>query len=202
MKKPIVQIAALGLLVPLAACTSVSSRYTGAITVAEPERIYVCHGFDCYYKTRYDVTYADFDRFARIMAQGTSSPEAERAAISSANMYFETRAAKAVGVADKAKSSFGKSGEKGQMDCIDESTNTRSFLLFLARNGWLKHHDVLMNESRGAFVDGRYPHSTAVLREHATGEKWAVDSWYEDAGGPPDIMRMADWRKRGVLGER
>lgn len=203
MMRGIVQLAAMALLAPsLVGCTSVSSNYTGAITVAKPARMYVCHGFDCYYKTRYDVTSEDWHGYAGIMAAGAESPAAEREAIAKATMLYEDRAASAIGVRDKAKSSFGKSGQKGQMDCIDESTNTRSLLRFLAENGWLKHHDVLMNVSRGAFIDGRYPHSTAVLRERATGEKWAVDSWYEDAGGPPDIMLLSKWRTRGVWGER
>ncbi len=136
------------------------------------------------------------------MAEAGSSPAAERQAISRAITFFEQRAAQTIGVADEAKSSLRNSGRKGQMDCIDESTNSRSLLLFLHRNGWLSHHDVLANVSRGAFIDGRYPHSTAVLRERASGRKWAVDSWYEPAGGAPDILPLEEWRRRGVWGER
>lgn len=192
----------IGLLAVAAGCTSVSSNYSGEITRKRTDRIYVCHGFDCYYKTRYDVSGADHARYKTIMEQGRGSPAAERQAISQAIMFFEDRASDAIGIRDKAKSDFGKSGEKGQMDCIDESTNSRSLLLFLQENGWLTHHRVLMNVSRGLFLDGRYPHSTAVIQEKETGQRWAVDSWYEDAGGSPDIMKLEEWLKRGVMGER
>lgn len=183
-------------------CTSVSSNYAGDRKAAGLSRIEVCHGFNCYFQSRYAVTPADHDQFARIMAYAPESPEAERAAIANAIMFFEDRATDTVGIADEAKSGFRQSGKKGQMDCIDESTNSRSLMLFLERNGWLKHHAVLPNVSRGAFLDARYPHSTAVVREHGSGRKWAIDSWYEPAGGAPDVRPLEEWRQRGVWGER
>ncbi len=186
----------------LAGCTSISSNYSGEITEAKPTRIYVCHGFNCSYKTRYAVTPKDLNRFAEIMAGGSASAEAERQAIAAADMYYEERAALAIGIRDKAKSNIKQSRVKGQMDCIDESTNTRSLLLFLAENNWLKHHKVEWNVSRGVFIDGRYPHSTAVITENVSGKKWAVDSWFEATGGAPDIVPLSYWKSRGVMGER
>lgn len=184
-----------------AGCTSISSNYTGEITRADAARIYMCHGYDCTYKTRIDLGAPDARRFASIMAKGAGSPESERAAISRAVQYYEERGAQVIGIRDQAKSTFGASREKGQMDCIDESTNTRSLLLYLAGRGLLKHHRVEMNVSRGFFIDGRYPHSTAVIRD-PQGEKWAVDSWYEPMGGPPDILPLEKWLARGVGGQR
>lgn len=188
-------------LLALAGCTSVSSNYVGAITQPEKTRVYVCHGFDCTYKTAYWISEADNSIFESIMADGSESPESERSAISRAVMYFEDRSASTIGVRDGPKSTIGQSRDKGQMDCIDESTNTRTLLLYLRKNGWLKHHSVESNVSRGFFVDGRYPHSTAVLREKG-GKRWAIDSWYEPAGGPPDILPLSTWRTYGVMGAR
>lgn len=187
---------ALGL---ASACTSSSSNYAGAVAEVRTERIYVCSGFNCHFKTRLDLGATDARRFAEIMAAGRASPQAERNAISRAVQYYEKRAGAAIGVIDDARSEFGASGEMGQMDCIDESTNTRSLLLYLERRGLLRHHAVRSNVSRGFFIDGRYPHSTAVVRESA-GRQWAVDSWYSSMGAAPDILPMEQWLKRGVLG--
>ena len=30
----------------------------------------------------------------------------------------------------------------------------------------------------------------------------AVDSWYERAGGPPDVMLLSEWKQRGFGGQR
>lgn len=200
MKNLLVPIVVFPLLA-LAGCTSVSSNYVGAITQPEKTKVFVCHGFDCTYKTAYWINEADNSAFAAIMADGVESAEAERQAISRAVMYFEDRSAATIGVRDGPKSTIGQSRDKGQMDCIDESTNTRTLLLYLRKNGWLNHHKVESNVSRGFFVDGRYPHSTAVLRG-VDGERWAVDSWFEPAGGAPDIMPLSTWRTYGVMGAR
>lgn len=183
----------------LPACTSSTANYTGSVAEVRTERIYVCSGFNCHYKTRLDLGATDARRFAEIMAAGHGSPEAERNAVSKAVQYYEKRAGAAIGVIDDAKSVFGASGEMGQMDCIDESTNTRSLLLYLERRGLLKHHGVRSNVSRGFFIDGRYPHSTAVLRDNG-GREWAVDSWYAPMGDAPDILPMEQWLKRGIMG--
>lgn len=185
----------------LAGCTSISSNYEGEITKPRTTKIYVCHGFDCSYKTGYRVTDEDRTRFGEILAAGAEAASAERAAVREAVAYFENRYSQTIGVRDEAKSDISQSREKGQMDCIDESTNTRSLLLFLEENRLLNHHKVEWNVSRGFFVDGRYPHSTAVLRD-PSGKKWAIDSWYEAAGGLPDVMPLSEWMTRGVLGER
>ncbi len=190
--------ASLVLLGLAAGCTSVTSRYDMELKKVDAARIYACHGFDCFYKTRVDLGAADASRFAEIMASGAASPEAERAAISRADQYYEDRVGETIGVRDQPKSSFGKSGQKGQMDCIDESTNTRSLLLYLAKRDLLKYHTVEKNVSRGMFFDGRYPHSTAVITEKG-GVQWAVDSWYAPMGGAPDIIPLSQWLPRGVL---
>ena len=186
----------------VAGCTSVSSNYSGVVKETTAARLSVCHGFDCRNRTVLALTADDSKRFAAIMAGGRASAKAERAAIGSAVRYFETRAGQAIGVADQPKSSLGQSGGVGQMDCIDESTNTRTLMLHLQARGLLKHHKVQRNVSRGMFVDGRYPHSTAVLSENGSGATWAVDSWYEPMGGAPDIMPLSAWQARGVMGER
>ena len=50
--------------------------------------------------------------------------------------------------------------------------------------------------SRGLFVDGREPHTTAVIVENATGTEWSVDSWTKAYGQIPDIMTITEWKAR------
>lgn len=199
--KPATVVLAAAALSALSGCTSVSSNYTADMKPVSSSLV-VCHGFNCYNKTTLQLTAADESRFASIMARGKASPQAERSAVSAALQYFEDRAGQRIGIRDEPKSDLTQSGRMGQMDCIDESTNTRTLMLYLARRGLITHHTVGTNVSRGAFVDGRYPHSTAVLHEKAGGRQWAVDSWYEPMGGPPDIMPLSEWKSRGVMGER
>lgn len=160
-----------------------------------------CYGYGCRDSINIPITAAVADRFASIMAAGAASPEQERAALSNAVQYYEKLAIDVLHVRDLPKSPLTESGKKGQMDCIDESTNTRHVMLYLQSRGLLKHHKVEANASRGVLIDGRYPHWTAAISD-SSGKKWAVDSWFEPGGGAPDIVPLDYWRTRGVMGER
>jgi hypothetical protein len=181
----------------LAGCATgaVSDRgYAGPVQT----RLTACFSYGCRAEKSFPITQAVSERFAGIMSDGKASPEAERAALSKAIQYYEELSASAIGYRDGPKSPVVATGEKGQMDCIDESTNTRTLLRYLETRGLLLHHSVQSNVSRGFFIDGRYPHSTALVREK-NGAEWAVDSWYAPMGGAPDILPIRDWLKRGVL---
>lgn len=161
----------------------------------------VCHGYDCYYKTKVTLTPKDVSRIENWLRQGAKSAADERKALRQAVALFEERSTITIGVRDKPRMQFGKARIKGQMDCVDESTNTDNFLRYLHSLGWLKYHQPARKTTRGSFIDGRYPHWTAVIEDNG-GVKWAVDSWFEAGGGPPDIMPLAEWKRRGYGGER
>lgn len=79
-----------------------------------------------------------------------------------------------------------------QQDCIDESTNTLQYLNALERRGWLTFHRVDLKQRRIVwFID----HWTATIREIASGERYAVDSWFRDNGEPPYLQRLEDWKR-------
>ncbi|MEZ5838943.1 MAG: hypothetical protein R3D02_00370 [Hyphomicrobiales bacterium] len=57
---------------------------------------------------------------------------------------------------------------------------------------------------RGFFLDGRYPHVTAVLVEKG-GVPYAIDSWPGPNGATPEIKTLdawfASWSSGGPAGE-
>jgi hypothetical protein len=171
------------------------------VSNANAQTFNVCHGYGCTFKTTVTLTPAERSRIASIMNGAGKSAEAERAAVRRSVQIFERRSTHVIGVRDRPKMDFGKGRERGQMDCVDEAANTSSFLSYLQSTGLLRHHTVRNRDSRGSFLDGRYPHFTAVLRDRS-GKSWAIDSWYEPAGGPPDVMRLSEWKERGYEGQR
>ncbi|MDT6939037.1 hypothetical protein RI570_02585 [Brucella pseudogrignonensis] len=168
---------------------------------AEAATFRVCHGYDCYYQTKLILSAQDLRRIDAIMSRGIKSAAEEQKSLKRAIAYFEERSTAVIGVRDKPRMQFGKARIKGQMDCVDESTNTDNFIRFLHAKGWLRHHQPARKTTRGSFIDGRYPHWTAVITA-SDGERWAVDSWYEAGGGQPDIMPLKEWKRRGYNGER
>lgn len=156
----------------------------------------VCHGYDCTYKTRIELTSPDWQRITSAFKRAAASPANERKAIAQAIQVFEERSTRVIGVRDKPKMQFGQSRIRGQMDCVDESLNTDMLIRALAARSLLRHHRPATRTSRGIFLDGRYPHWTAVIVDPGK-TAWAVDSWYEAGGKPPRILPLSQWKQQG-----
>ena len=158
------------------------------------DRIYVCHSFGCARKTAVDFSAADLKKLRQILGKGSKSSASERTAIASAVAWNERRVAPIVGSGgDEGGFDLQNSGIPGQMDCIDEASNTTSLLLVAERHGMLSHHRVLSPVARGFFLDGRYPHATAVIAENGGGREFAVDSWPMANGETPLVQDLNAW---------
>lgn len=170
----------------------VANWYDGSRRIAPVNgKVLVCHGFGCAYKTPVVFGRRDVARMRR-MLRGARTPAAERKAIQRYIAWAERRVAPAAGSAgDVAGLDLGNARIRGQMDCIDEATNTTSYLLVAEELGLLRFHTVQSPVARGYFLDGRYPHATAVIR--ADGTDYAVDSWPQENGKLPQVMTLAAW---------
>ena len=80
----------------------------------------------------------------------------------------------------------------GQLDCIDESTNTTTYLKLFEQRGLLKWHRVVERVVRRSIWD---QHWTAQVEELKTGARYAIDSWFQDNGTLPYVQKIEDWLK-------
>ena len=184
----------LVLFLPASGASARDWYQTRGVPPPEGDRIYVCHGYTCRIATPVRLSAADLQRIAGGLADAADAA-AERAAIGKAVQEFEAIVGPRIGTGgDLAKMQFGQ-GTPDQLDCIDEATNTTSLLRLLAANGYLKHHSVLQPSARGFFIDGRYPHATAVLQETGSGVKWAIDSWPRANAEPPVVQPLSEWKR-------
>lgn len=124
----------------------------------------------------------------------------ERAAIAATVRNMETAVGQLTDTSQDKGGNLAGFGLPGQMDCIDESTNTTTYLSMLTDSGLLKHHTILDRATRfGLFVG--VPHTTAVIRETGTGQRFAVDSWFYDNGHAPAIIDIQQWKSGWEPGE-
>ena len=160
----------------------------------ELDRIYICHAYTCRMTTPVRFSEGDLALLTEPLAVPAVDAAAERAAVGKVEQIFEVIVGERIGTSkDLPKMQFGQ-GSAGQLDCIDEATNTTGLLRFLDAHGLLHHHRVLQPVARGWFIDLRYPHATAVLQEIESGTKWAVDSWPRANAEPPVIQLLSEWR--------
>ncbi len=80
-----------------------------------------------------------------------------------------------------------------QMDCIDESTNTLSYLKMLNNQGKIKKHKIVGFVTRGGLLAG-FPHTAVLLVEKQTKDKYVIDSWFYDNGRPAVILPYKTWK--------
>ena len=96
---------------------------------------------------------------------------------------------------DKAGDFNGLLAPGSQLDCVDESVNTTTYLSLFEKQGLLRWHEVLPRLSRGYLFFGGWPHFTAVVETlNDKHQRWVVDSWFRDNGVPPDILQAAKWK--------
>jgi len=156
------------------------------------DRVVVCHGFACKFRTLIGFDVADHTELRKIMAK-VGTPEAERAAMAKAVAWYGRRIAPEAGTAGaRARAAISDSGDPSQIDCVESSLNTTSILLMLQQLGLFRYHRVEPYVSRMTLD---WVHSTAVLTDLKSGKKWAVDSWVRNSGEPPDVRPLADWYK-------
>jgi hypothetical protein len=160
--------------------------------------VYVCHAYGCRMQTPFRFTDEDIAALGSVMAKTRQADSAheERRAVAYAIAWMERRTGDVIGTsADRPGMDFTASGDPTQQDCVDEATNTTSYLLILERNGLLKHHSVGTPFSKENLLRGiaGWPHWTAVLKETANGQRWAVDSWIYANGENPAIVEAEKW---------
>lgn len=154
----------------------------------------ICSGYSCARRPRLNLNQRQLNYIDNSMANVANAKQ-ERAAIGRLIGWKERLAQKTFRLPrDNAKATGFDLGP-GQMDCIDESTNTISFLQLLGARGLLKFHQVSGYRDRGFVIDARLPHTTAVVKDDA-GKAWAVDSWYRAGGEPPVIVPLSLWLKQ------
>ena len=200
--QPLIVIAAAVLLSQLSELRAAGQDSNAAFLenlslAAQPSQtLMVCHGFGCAYRTPFLLTPGRVTYLRRVFGEPHSAPE-ERQAIGRAVAWFDREGGRvAATTARIAYASARTKSGPGQMDCIDLTANVTELLLMLERGKLIRFHRLGEQVSRGFIIDGRLPHTTPVIVEIATNERWSVDSWTKAYGKIPDIMTIAEWRNR------
>jgi hypothetical protein len=161
--------------------------------------LFICHAYGCQSQTPVKFRAAQINEIAALMrkTRKADTPHEERRAVAYAVGWLERYVGQQIGTSgDRAGMEFNGSGDPTQQDCVDEATNTTSYMLLLQNNGLLEHHTVGRPFSKGNVLVGgisNWPHWTGVLFEKKDGTKWAVDSWIYENGENPAVVEADKW---------
>ena len=87
-----------------------------------------------------------------------------------------------------------KKHKSDQMDCIDESINTLSYLKILDSEGLINYHNISGLVTRGGISAG-YPHTAVLLEDKLSSKKYVIDSWFFDNGRPAVVVPYELWKR-------
>ena len=85
----------------------------------------------------------------------------------------------------------------GQMDCIDESTNTKRYLDLLQERGLLRWHRVAERVYRAPHLFDQ--HWAGQIIELETLDSYVVDSWFLDNGNMPYVQALNNWLRKDPI---
>ena len=153
----------------------------------------ICHSGGCAEVSAVALSAEDWQQVSAIFATGAKNATEERAQIGTAIGVLESLVGEKIGTAGDLAGTFGNSHYKGQLDCNDEAINSTTYMRLLASNGLMLLHAIEDTRTRNFFFTG-WPHSTAVIREIATGERFAVDSWFYDNGHAATVVPFKVWK--------
>lgn len=184
----------------LPACVSLETPYQDylsrkGLSAPAPERFDHCHGYGCRKITPVSLSQQDWKDIEALLTPRPENAIQERKILAQAIGLFEQKTGALTGTKDDHYGTFYKIGT-GQHDCVDESTNTTIYLSLLETKDLMTYHKVRTPNVRIPLINylGRWPHQSAVIEETATGETFAVDSWFHDNGFPAEIVPLKDWK--------
>ncbi len=157
-----------------------------------PDHFSVCYNNTCASVAEIRLEPHQWQGVRSVFTPRPAGPAEERARIAQAVARMENIVGSMIGASGDLGRNDGL-GADGQMDCIDESTNTTVYLLLMKREELIRWHTVEGRATRGLFVFG-WPHSTAVIREKASDKMFAVDSWFRANGRRPYVLPLDLWR--------
>lgn len=168
-----------------------------------PDSFDHCRAYGCQARDRVSLNKTEWAK-VRQCFRNVRTAAGERAAISRAVGLLERQVGAKTGTSGDLGGTFRETGAY-QLDCVDESTNTTSYLAMMQNDRLLKFHTLQSPTYRTPMTtmgNGKYwPHFTAVLTENKTRTAWAVDSWARDNGYRADIMKLEQWVRGEGPGE-
>jgi hypothetical protein len=176
------------------AATSISlflALFAWVASAARADEVTICYNYGCHAKAQVNYSDAQLATLHQLLA-AAGDATAERSAISIVIGRMYAIAGEQTPVWRDKGGNFADSGEDGQMDCIDHSTNTSTFLRLLQAHGWLRFDEVLEPVRRVRFFFA--VHWAASIRDTGTQQAYVVDSWYFDNGRPAVVVPVEDWR--------
>lgn len=152
----------------------------------------ICQSGGCALVTPLALDHSDWIPIDALFLVPALTADEERIKLAEAIGLLEDIVGRKIGTHTDRAGTFGNSNYPGQLDCNDEAINTVTYFRMLEHAGYIEHHVIEDIRTRNFFLDG-WPHTTAVILDLDTGQRYAIDSWFYDNGHPATIVPFHVW---------
>ncbi len=165
------------------------------------KRLTHCYNYGCAKRETLGVPSATLKKINSIFALSSKNKKEEQRRIIQSLQIFETDIGEITGTKNDIRGTFrayqndSPEAKSFQQDCIDESTNTTTYLTLLNNLGYLKFYIPAFPANRQPFTSkAPWWHQTATMTDKETGERYAVDTWFENNGKAGYIVPLGEWK--------
>jgi hypothetical protein len=187
-------VLALALALGVAGCQANEERRVAKLLEPNPTpaKFSVCHGNSCRLRTEVSLPPAEWAQVRALFEPAPADALAERRRIARATALLETFSGRQAKTLDDAPGMGVHWDPDGQLDCIDEATNSTTYLRMMAADGLIRFHDVGLPANR--FVLSAWgPSNTATIRDRATARVYAVETYFRYNGEPAYVLPLDLW---------
>jgi hypothetical protein len=176
------------------ACTTVQTTPATPNAPIALDRVPVEYGFGHRITDTFAMSPEDWAQIEAAFSPRAATAAQEREQIREAVALMEMRAGRTTPTREDRGRNATVPNSMGQMDCINESTNTTTYLRLFHQEGLMRRHAVLGRAYRSpVLLDAHY---SAQILDFETGERYVVDSWFLANGFPPMIQPVAAWGRK------
>ncbi len=191
--KPLITLAA-AFCIGLGACAEVEETRVAKKLDPNPTpaSFKACYGNSCRLHSQVNLSAEQWQEVRAVFDPAPADALAERRAVARAIAVLERFTGEQTGTSEDAPGMGVHFNPDGQLDCIDESTNSTAYLRMMAADGLIKFHGIGFPTHR--FVLSAWgPSNTATMRENATSKRYAVESYFRENGEPAYVMPLEIW---------
>ena len=201
MRRSLSIVMVAGLIFALGACAHRATSDNNLLSsFARPDPVpgnfFACYGYGCKYKARIALTEEEWRPVRAMFDPPPEDASAERGLVAGAIGEIESLVGLRTGTSVHQEDSRFNFGDPTQLDCVDDSVNTWTYLTMLAHDGLLRYHTVAGLAHRGTLLTLNFS-NTAVLMQKGNGQQFAIDPWLSDAGLPPPVIPLELWFSSG-----
>jgi hypothetical protein len=181
------------ILLATSGCTTFATLPDTGMAQPSPRSFPYCRNHTC--ETIRTLAFTD-EQWAAVtgpLSRPSADAIEERARIAVSVATYEVKAGMKAGTTNDRGGTIVGFFRSGQLDCMDEATNTDTLLVMLDNEGLLRWHRRGQPRMRLVFLSDGVPHVTATVIERENGATYAVDSWFRDNGEPADVVPLEEW---------